>query len=81
MSPQWWHNRLRIKIMILTQRNSYRVTFVFEHTVMEVDVLAENVDSAPTVGSQQIYEDLGFNNLSSFLEQAQEVNVELLWDK
>jgi len=58
--------------------NSYNVQFVFDYTVITTCVFALHEDAAPDLAADQIYNDLGYSSLSSFLSRAQEINVELL---
>jgi hypothetical protein len=58
--------------------NSYSVQYVFDYSIITATVFALHEDAAPDIAAGMIYEDLGFSNLSSFLNVAQEVNVELV---
>jgi hypothetical protein len=55
---------------------TYRVTYVFGYATISVTVDAMTEEGAPDHAAAQIYEDLGFSELSSFLHGAQELIVE-----
>lgn len=57
--------------------NAYDVQFVFDYSIITTTVFAMHEDAAPDMAADQIYSDLGFSTLSSFLAQAQEINVTL----
>jgi len=58
--------------------NSYKVTFVFDYTTISTCVFAMNEDAAADMAADYIYDDLGYSNLSSILDGAQDITVELL---
>jgi hypothetical protein len=58
--------------------NRYKVTFVFDYTTISTNVISPDEDSCPDVASDMVYEDLGYSNLSSLLNNAQDIVVELV---
>ena len=58
--------------------NSYKVTFVFDYTTISTCIFAMNEDAAIDMAAYQIYDDLGYSNLSSILNGPQDITVELL---
>lgn len=58
--------------------NAYQVTFVFYHTTISTRIIAPNEYEATDVASDMVYEDLGYSNLSSLLNNAQDIVVELV---
>jgi hypothetical protein len=58
--------------------NTYKVTFVFDHTTISTNIMARNEEAAPDIGADMVYEDLGYSNLSSILNIARDIVVELL---
>jgi hypothetical protein len=58
--------------------NSYKVTFVFQYSTISVCVFAMSEDAAKDMAPDYIYDDLGYSTLSSILDGAQDITVELL---
>ena len=58
--------------------NSYKVTFVFDYTTISTCVFAMHEDACADIAADQIYEDLGYSNLSSILNGAQDIVIELI---
>jgi hypothetical protein len=58
--------------------NSYKITFVFDYTTISTCIFAMNEDAAIDMAADYIYDDLGYSNLSSILNGAQDITVELL---
>ena len=57
--------------------NSYNVTFVFDYTVMTTTVIAKDKEDCADIAANLIYADLGLSGLSSLLDSAREIEVEL----
>jgi hypothetical protein len=55
---------------------TYRVTYVFGYATISVTVDAMTEEGAPDHAAAQIYEDLGFSDLSSFLMRARDIVVD-----
>lgn len=58
--------------------NNYRVTFVFDYTTIATNVLSVDEDSCADIAADLIHEDLGYSKLSSMLNNAQDIVVELI---
>lgn len=58
--------------------NSYKVTFVFDYTTISTCVFAMHEDACVDMAVDQIYHDLGYSNLSSLFDSAQDIEIELL---
>jgi hypothetical protein len=58
--------------------NRYKVTFVFDYTTISTNVISPDEDSCSDIASDMVYEDLGYSNLSSLLNNAQDIVVELV---
>jgi len=58
--------------------NSYKVTFVFDYTIISTTVLAVHEDACADIAAGMIYGELGLSQLSSLLYSAQDIVVELV---
>lgn len=58
--------------------NSYKVTFVFDYTTISTTVFAMHQDACADIAADLIHEDLGYSKLSSMLNNAQDIEVELI---
>jgi hypothetical protein len=58
--------------------NSYKVTFVFDYTTITTNVFAMHQDACADMAADIIYGDMGLSNLSSLLNSAQDIEVELI---
>jgi hypothetical protein len=54
----------------------FDVTFVFDSTRISILVDAPSEEAAPDWAATDIYEDLGFSDLSSFLMRARDIVVD-----
>lgn len=55
--------------------DSYEVTFTFDTTQVSTTVMALSAEAAKIMAKDQVYSDLGFSDLSSFLHGAEDVSV------
>ena len=58
--------------------NSYKVTFIFDYSTITTNVFAMHQDACADMAADIIYGDLGLSNLSSLLNSAQDIEVELI---
>ena len=58
--------------------NSYKVTFIFDYSTITANVFATHQNACADVAADIIYGDLGLSNLSSLLNSAQDIEVELI---
>ena len=56
----------------------FKVSFVFDHTIISATVLADSEDLAPDVAADTICDDMGYSRLSSMLNNAQDIVTEEL---
>ena len=57
--------------------NSYNVTFTFDYTTIRTRVIAKDEYDCEDLAANLIYADLGFSDLSSFLKNWREIEIEL----